>query len=43
MGAVASLLYSIKLAKNSKDILSSKNQLDRIKGLVIDSPFCDFR
>lgn len=43
MGAVACLLYSIKLAESSKDCISAKSQLQRIKGLVIDSPFSDFR
>ena len=43
MGAVAALLYGINLAQSSKDSISSKAQLARIKGLVVDSPFSDFR
>jgi hypothetical protein len=43
MGAVASLLYSINLAESSKISISAKSQLQRIKGLVVDSPFSDFR
>lgn len=43
MGAVACLLYSINLAEMSKNCISAKSQLQRIKGLVIDSPFSDFR
>lgn len=43
MGAVASLLYSINLAEDSKVSITAKSQLQRIKGLVLDSPFSDFR
>ena len=43
MGAVAALLFGINLAQSSKDSISSKAQLARIKGLVVDSPFSDFR
>lgn len=43
MGAVAGLLYSINLAEEAKGSLSAKQIQSKIKGLVLDSPFSDFR
>lgn len=43
MGAVVALLYAIELSESSKESITAQAQLNRIKGLVLDSPFCDFR
>lgn len=42
MGAVAGLLYSINLAEYEKLSILPRDTLSRIKGMIIDSPFCDF-
>ena len=42
MGAVASLLYAIKLAEKAETNHNSLRKLDKIKCLVLDSPFSSF-
>jgi hypothetical protein len=43
MGAVAALLYAKQLAELSKVSIVGKEKLKMMKGLVLDSPFCDFQ
>ena len=42
MGAVASLLYTIKLAEKAENNCESLRKLESIKCLVLDSPFSSF-
>ena len=43
MGAVAAILFASSLNEKAHESISASALLNRVKGLVIDSPFGDFQ